>query len=39
MSTFEDLSGKRFGKLTVMYRAADYIQPSGQAEKTSGKRK
>ena len=30
MPTFEDLTGKRFGKLTVMYRAADYIQPSGQ---------
>ena len=27
---FEDLSGKRFGMLTVLYRAADYIQPSGQ---------
>ncbi len=27
---FEDLSGKRFGMLTVLYKANDYIQPSGQ---------
>ena len=26
----EDLTGKKFGKLTVLYRAEDYIQPSGQ---------
>ena len=24
---FEDLSGKRFGMLTVLYRTNDYIQP------------
>lgn len=30
---FEDLSGKRFGMLTVMYRANDYIQPSGQRKR------
>ncbi len=27
---FEDLKGKKFGKLTVLFRAPDYIQPSGQ---------
>lgn len=27
---FEDLSGKAFRKLTVQYRAADHVQPSGQ---------
>ena len=27
---FEDLTGTVFGKLTVLYRAADYVQPSGQ---------
>lgn len=27
---FEDLSGQKYGKLTVLYRAADYVQPSGQ---------
>ena len=27
---FEDLTGKRFGMLTVLYRTDDYIQPSGQ---------
>lgn len=27
---FEDLSGATFGKLTVLYRAEDYVQPSGQ---------
>lgn len=27
---FEDLSGQKYGKLTVLYRAEDYIQPSGQ---------
>ena len=26
----EDLTGKKFGKLTVLYRTEDYIQPSGQ---------
>ena len=26
----EDLTGRIFGKLTVLYRAEDYIQPSGQ---------
>lgn len=25
-----DLTGQRFGKLTVLYRAADHVQPSGQ---------
>lgn len=30
MGKFEDLTGKQFGKLTVIYRAEDYIQPSGQ---------
>ena len=30
MPSFEDLTGKRFGKLVVMYRADDYVQPSGQ---------
>ena len=30
MGTFEDLTGKTFGKLTVLHRAPDYIQPSGQ---------
>ncbi len=30
MGTFEDLTGKKFYKLTVLYRAEDYIQPSGQ---------
>lgn len=27
---FEDLTGKRFSMLTVLYRTNDYIQPSGQ---------
>lgn len=27
---YEDLTGARFYKLTVLHRAADYIQPSGQ---------
>lgn len=27
---FEDLSGQHFGKLTVIHRTADYVQPSGQ---------
>ena len=26
----EDLTGKKFGKLAVLYRTEDYIQPSGQ---------
>ena len=33
MPVFENLTGKRFGKLTVLYRAEDYIQPSGQHKK------
>ena len=30
MPKFEDLTGQHFYKLTVLYRADDYIQPSGQ---------
>lgn len=30
MPAFQDLTGMHFGRLTVMYRAQDYIQPSGQ---------
>lgn len=30
MGNFMDLAGIRFGKLTVLYRAEDHIQPSGQ---------
>lgn len=30
MPKFEDLTGKTIGFLTVLYRAEDYIQPSGQ---------
>ena len=30
MPSFEDLTGKKIGHLTVMYRASDWIQPSGQ---------
>ncbi|MBR4144178.1 MAG: zinc-ribbon domain-containing protein [Lachnospiraceae bacterium] len=30
MGKFEDLTNKQFYKLTVLYRAADYVQPSGQ---------
>ena len=30
MGNFIDLTGIRFGKLTVLYRAEDHIQPSGQ---------
>ena len=30
---FEDLTGKRFYKLKVLYRADDYIQPSGQRKR------
>ena len=33
MGKFEDLTGKRFGKLTVLYRAEDYVQPSGQRKR------
>lgn len=29
MSEFQDLTGQRFGKLTVLERADDYISPSG----------
>ena len=29
MSEFQDLTGQRFGKLTVLKRADDYISPSG----------
>ena len=28
--TFKDLTGQKFGKLTVLYRAADYIEPNGR---------
>ena len=27
---FEDLTGMVFGKLIVLHRAQDYVQPSGQ---------
>ena len=30
MGKFQDLTGRHFGMLTVMYRSDDYIQPSGQ---------
>lgn len=30
MGSFIDLTGARFGKLIVLYRAEDHIQPSGQ---------
>lgn len=30
MPTFEDLTGKKIGYLTVLHRAPDWIQPSGQ---------
>lgn len=30
MATFEDLTGKKIGYLKVLYRADDWIQPSGQ---------
>lgn len=30
LGTFDDLVGRQFGKLTVLYRAKDYVQPSGQ---------
>lgn len=30
MGKFEDLTGNVYGKLKVIYRAKDYIQPSGQ---------
>ena len=33
MGKFEDLTGKRFGKLTVLYRVEDYVQPSGQRKR------
>lgn len=29
MSKFQDLTGKKFGKLTVISRATDYIKPTG----------
>lgn len=29
MSKFQDLTGKKFGKLTVISRATDYIKPNG----------
>ena len=32
MGKFQDLTGKRFGKLTVLYRVADHVQPSGQRQ-------
>lgn len=30
MRKFNDLTGMKFGKLTVLYRTSDYISPSGQ---------
>lgn len=30
MSKFQDLTGKKFGKLTVISRAEDYIKPTGK---------
>lgn len=32
-SSFEDLTGKRFGKLTVLHRLPDHVTPSGQKQR------
>lgn len=32
-STFEDLTGKEFGRLTVLFRLPDHITPSGQKQR------
>ena len=32
-SSFEDLTGKRFGRLTVLYRLPDHVTPSGQKQR------
>ena len=30
MGSFKDITGKRYGRLLVQYRAKDIVQPSGQ---------
>ena len=30
MAAYEDLSGRRFGRLTVLCRAKDYVSPKGK---------